>query len=115
MPSLIKITLALVFHLKHSDDLGMGQHQFCLGKHTFSVWKVLKACVDQHQVIAGGRGSPTLSDAAYLTAPDGFTLPDTLAMACSTHAHLWVVLDTLLGRYHPAAQGIDALVLALIE
>ena len=79
-------------------------HQFLMVQHTYAARKVLKVCVDQHQFIAGGNSAPKLVDSAYLTAPDGFTLPDTLAMACSTHAHLWVVLDTLLGRYYPAAQ-----------
>ena len=65
------MTPTLGFRLKHRDDLGRGLHQFCLGKHTSTAIKLIKACTYQHQVIAGGGGTPTLEKAAYLTAPDG--------------------------------------------
>ena len=76
---------------------------------------MLKARVDQQQVIAGGDGAPTLADTAYLTAPDEVTLPETVAMAQSAHARLQVVLDTLLVRKHPDMQGMEAVILELID
>ena len=106
-PGLLNMTLTLDFRLGHRDNLGTGLPQFCLGQHNSASSKLLKVRVDRHQVIAGVGGAPTLSDKEYLTAPDGVTLPETLAMTQSVHARLRVVLDTLLGRYQPTYQGID--------
>ena len=114
-PSLLKMSLTLVFHLNHIDNLGKGLHQFYVGQHTSSTWKVPKACVDQHQVVSGGGSAPMLADAAHLTAPNGVTLPKTVAMVQIAHTRLRVGLDTLLGREHPATQWIEAFFLALIE
>ena len=75
---------------------------------------MLKACIDQHQVVAGGGSAPILADVAYLTVPDGLSFPKTLAMAQSSHALLLVVLDTLLERDHSFPQGMEAVVLFLI-
>ena len=36
-------------------------------------------------------------------------------MARIVHTRLWVVLDTLLGRYHPSTSGIDVSNKALME
>ena len=113
--SLLKMDLALVFRLNHRYNLWAGLYQFLLGEHTSAAWKVLKAHVDQHQVIAGGGGAPTLADTSYLTAPYGFTLTDMADMVRSSHARMWVVLDTLLGRDHPVAQGMEVVFLELIE
>ena len=115
MPSLLKMTLALGLRLYHGDDLGMGLNQLFLGQHTSSARKLLKYRIDQHQVIEGSGGAPTMADAAHLAAPDGVTLPETVAMARSLHTRPRVVLDTVLGTEHPAAQGTEAVVLALIE
>ena len=65
-PSLFNISLALVFFLNHRDELRTGIHQLCLGNQTSAAWKVLKARIDQHQVIAGGGGAPMMDDAASL-------------------------------------------------
>ena len=100
---LLKMNLTLGFHINHIHNLGMWLHQFCLGKHNSAARKVLKAYSDQHQVIAGINGSPTMVDAAYLTVPDGVSLPVIVAMLQITHTCLRVVLDTLLGRDHPAS------------
>ena len=62
---------------------------------------MLKARIDQHQFIAGGSGTTTLADAAYLMAPDEVYLPETAGTAQSAHDLLRVVPDTLLGRDHP--------------
>ena len=74
----------------------------------------MKSRIDQHQVIAGGGGSPTLAKAAYLTAPDGVSLLETLDIAWSAHAHLRVVINILLGRYHPSTHIMDAFVKSLM-
>ena len=105
-PSLLNMTLALGFCLKHRDHMGMSIHQLCLGQNTSKTRKVLKARTNQHQVIADSGGTPTLEDAAYLTAPDGFSLPETAEMARSTHKRLRVVLSTIMGRVQPVAQGM---------
>ena len=76
---------------------------------------MLKACVDQHQVIAVGGSASTLAYTSYLTVPYRVYPPETTAMARSTHICLQVVLDTLLGWYNPVAQGMNAVVLAMIE
>ena len=77
----IKITLSLGFCLYNRDNLGTGLHQFGLGQHTSAVWEVLKSRADQHQVIVVSGATPSLADAATLTAPDGVSLPTTLAIA----------------------------------
>ena len=64
MPNLLKMSFDLVFCLNHSYDLGTGLNQLYLDQHTPSAQKVLKACVHQHQVIAGSDSAPTLADAA---------------------------------------------------
>ena len=115
IPSLLETTLSLGFPLNHRDDLGTGIHQFCLGQHNYASGKVPKARFDQHQIISGGGGIPTLVYAAYLTAPYGVFFPETVPMARSAHARLMVVLETLIGRYHPSAQVIYTVVLDLIE
>ena len=56
--------LALGFRLYHRYYLDMGLHQLCLVQHTFYARKMLKARIDQDQVIAGGGGAPTLAYAA---------------------------------------------------
>ena len=107
--------LALGFRLKHRDNLRMELHQFFLYKNTPAAQKVLNAHVDKHHVIFGSGSAPTLADAAYLTALYGVTFPETLAMAESAHACLQVVLDNLIGRDHPTAQVMEAVILALTE
>ena len=99
-PSLLNMALALVFHLGRRDNLGMGMHQLFPVQNTSAAWKVMKACVDQSQVIAVGGAAPILMDEAYLIVPDGVTLPEMVAMLQSAHARLGVVLGTLLGRDH---------------
>ena len=79
-PGLLKIILDLGLRLYHRDDLGTGLHQFEIGQHISVTQKVLKAHAVQHQVIVGGGGAPFLADAATLMAPDGVSLPSTLAM-----------------------------------
>ena len=79
----------------------MGLHHFGLGQHTSAAWKMLKARADQHQIIAGGGAAPSLSDAATLMVPYGFSLLSTLAMKQGSHSRLRVVLVTLFGADHP--------------
>ena len=50
-----------------------------------------------------------------LMAHDGVYLPETLTMARSAYARLWVLLDTMMGRYHPSAHGMDAFMKDLME
>ena len=78
-----------------------------MGQNTYAAWKVLNPRTDQHQVIAGGGDAPSLEDAATLTAPDGVSLQANLSMARGAHTRLRVVLDTLLGQDHPAAQAMQ--------
>ena len=80
-PGILKITLDLGFYLDNHNDLGTGLHQFGLGQHTSATRKVLKDRSDQNQVFADGGAAPYLDDAATLTAPDGVSLPATMAMA----------------------------------
>ena len=54
MPGMLKLTLALGFHLYHCDDLGTGLHKFGLSQHTSAAQEVLTSRYDQHQIIAGG-------------------------------------------------------------
>ena len=77
---LLNLTLALGFFLYQQDGLGMGLHKFGLGQYTYSTWKALKACNDQHQVIVGNRNTHSLDEAAKLAAPVGVSLHYTLAM-----------------------------------
>ena len=107
-PGLFKLTLSLGFYLDHWYNLEMGLHQFWLVHPTSTAQKVLKACVDQHQVIAGGGATPSLENATTLAASDGLSLLATLAMARGYHTRLRVVLCTLLGRYHPFAHAMQA-------
>ena len=72
-PGLLKMILYLSFRLNHRDDMGMELHKFCPGQQTYATRKFLKDRVDQHQVIAGGGGAPTMANAAYLTAQMGVT------------------------------------------
>ena len=81
----------------------MGLHQFRLVQHTSAARKVLKARIEQHQVIAGGGAAPSLSGASTLTAPDGVYLLSNLSMARGSHAQLRVVLVTLSVQDHPIA------------
>ena len=74
-----------------------------MGHYTYAAQKVLKARTDQHQLIMGGGATPSLTDAATLTAPYGVSLTNTLAMTWGSHSRLRVVLFTLLGKDHPAA------------
>ena len=115
-PRLLNRTLALGFDINHRYYLRTGLHQFCLVHHNSAVWNVLKARVDEHQVIAsGGDGGPTLADTAYLMVPEIVSLSEMVEMSRSAHAYLWVVLDNLIGRDHPYSQGMVAAVLGLIE
>ena len=52
---------------------------------------------------------------AYLMAPDGVSLPETLAMAQIVHTRLRVVLETLLGMNQPSAYIMDVFYKALME
>ena len=113
--SLLKMDLTLGFCIDHKNELVTGLHRFCLVQHNYAARKVLKACVDQHQVIAVGGSASTLAYTSYLMVPYGVYPPETTAMARSTHICLRVVLDTLLRLYHPVAQGMNAVVLAMIE
>ena len=61
----------------------------------------MKTQSDQYQVIVGGGATPSLADAATLTAPDSVTLTASLAMARRSHARLRLVLSTLFGTEHP--------------
>ena len=105
-PGLLNMDLAIGSLLYHMDNLGMGLHQFGL---------IQKARVDQHQVIAGAVGAPTLANAAFLMVPYGFSLTKMVAIAQIIHIRLLVVLYTLIGRDHPSYQGMETVVLALIE
>ena len=51
---------------------------------------------------------------AYLMAPDGVSLPETLAMAQIVHTRLRVVLETLLGMNQPSAYIMDVFYKALM-
>ena len=92
----------------------MGLHQFCLDQHKFAARKLLKARINQHQVISDSSGTPTLANAAYLTVPDGVSLLEMVAMSQSYHARLRVVLDTIIGRYLPVTQVMEAVFIVLI-
>ena len=87
-PGLLNMILDLRLLLNHRGNLKKGIHQFLLGQHTSAARKLLKGRVDQHQVITGSGGAPTLANADYLTAPNGVSLTETLDIACSTHMHL---------------------------
>ena len=114
-PVLLNLTLDLGFHLYHRDNLGTGLHQFGLGQHTLVAQKVLKACVDQHQVITGAGAATSLWDVAMLTAIYGVSLPSTLAMPWWGHLRLRVILVTLLGQDHPTVLVMRDVNLDLME
>ena len=57
----------------------------------------------------------TLANAAYLIAPYRVSLPEILTMSRSAHTSLRVALDTLMGRDHPTANGIDSFVKEIME
>ena len=96
---LLKLTLALVFHIENHNDLGLGLHQFVLGQNTSATQKVLKARSDQYQIIAGGAAAPSIAGTATLTAPDSVSLPATLAIALGGgHTQMRVVLVTLFWK-----------------
>ena len=100
-PGIFKLTLDLGFYLYHCDNFGTGLHQFELVQYVSAARKVLKACSDQHQVIAGAAAAPYLADATTLTSPDSVSLPATLAMSQGSHARMRVVLVALFGKDHP--------------
>ena len=50
-----------------------------------------------------------------LTAPSRVSLTETLDMAHIVHAHLQVVLDTLMGRNHPSSHVMETFLKALKE
>ena len=112
---LLKMTMSLSFHLNNRDNLWTGLYQFCLGQHTFNTRNILKAHIYQHKVIAVRVRDQTLEDAAALMAHDEVSLTETLDISQSTHAHLQVVLDTLLRRDHPSAHIMDAFMEALMD
>ena len=114
-PGFLKLTLALGFCLDHHDNLVTGLHQFRLCQHTSTARKALKACSYQHQFITGGGVVPSLSDVATLTAPDGFSLPTTLAMIQGAHTYLRVVMVTLFGPYHPTTLPIRNVNIEIME
>ena len=78
-----------------------------MGQHTSAAREVLKARVDQHQVIAGGGASPSLEDASKMVATDGVSFPATLSMARRSHAWMRVVLDTLIVQDHSTIQDVN--------
>ena len=86
-----------------------------MGHHTSNSRKLLKACVYQHQVITGESGYPNLADDVYLRVTERVSLPDILDVACSAHTHLWVVLETWLGRDQPTTHGMDAFAKKIME
>ena len=68
------ITLSLGFRLYHWYDLGTDLHQFCLGHNSYVTHNILKVLVDQHQVILGEDGAPTLADTTRRIYPNGISL-----------------------------------------
>ena len=106
-PGLLKLTLALSFPLDHCYNLGTGIHHFGIDKHTSVTRKVLKARTYQHQVVSGGGAAPSLADAETLMAPDGVSLPATLAMARRDHVWMIVVLVNLFGLDHPTTMSMN--------
>ena len=76
---------------------------------------MLKAHVDQHQVIAGGSANLSLENATTLTAPSGVSFPANPAMARWAHTRTRVVLYNLIGRDHPTAQDMQAANKELLE
>ena len=97
---LIKITLSLVFWLEHWDDLGKFLYQLILGHNTTEAQKVTKDWYNQHQVVLGGEGSPTLAYAATLTAMERVNIPEILTMAQIAKLRLWVLVETILVPDH---------------
>ena len=71
--------------MDNQGDLGTGLHPFGLGQHSSAAQKVMKSRSNQHQVIVGGDAASSLEDAATLMAPDGVSLPSTMAMVQGAH------------------------------
>ena len=109
------MNLSLRLQIDHQENMGTGIYHFCLGCHSDSTQKILKACVDQHHAIVVRGRYPILSDTLNVKDPNEMSLPDILAMAQSTHAHLWVLLHNLLGRDHPSSHRVVTFVQALTE
>ena len=109
------MTLFSSLNLDHRDNLGTKLHQFCLGNSSETTQKIMKARVDQHQLIVGGGGGPTLVDVVDLTPPNGVSLLETLFMLWITHMRLRVVLDNFLRRGYPYAHGMEIFGKALTE
>ena len=105
------MTLALGVHLHHRDDLGMGIQPFWLFQHTYAASTVLKSGTDQHQFIDGSSVPPTLSDAAYLTAPNGVSLPEIMANGAD---RAWAP-EGGPGQPPPPYQGTDAVFWDLMD
>ena len=113
-PDLLKTTLYLGLRIYHRDNLGMGMHQFCLGQNYAATCNILKSCVDQHQVVAGGGGDPTLVYKARLVDPSGVSLLESFPMERSAYMQLCVGLDNLLVQDHPSAHSLYAPNLGLV-
>ena len=50
-----------------------------------------------------------------LKEPESISLPEALTMVQSVHAHLRVVMDTLLGRDHPSSQSLESFIHVLTD
>ena len=57
----------------------------------------------------------SLAEADILTDPNGIYLPNTLPIVRSAHACIQVMLDNLLGKYHPTTQRLATFRQELID
>ena len=89
--------------------------QFSLDQNTSATWRVLEAHANQHHVIVGYSGAPSLDNAETLMATDGVSLIDTLTMSWGAYTRLRLVLVTLFGLDHPTAFSMRAVNVEIME
>ena len=75
----------------------------------------MKDRANQYQVVAFGSATPSLADAAILTAPDVVSLPSTLAISQGAHTQLRVILSTLFGTDHPTVLAMKEANVEIME
>ena len=78
----------------------MGMHMFTLDQHTIAVQRALLTCAARHALEIGGGTVPLLANAVTLNAPDGDTIPLTLAAARGMIPHLSVISAAIFGVAH---------------
>ena len=83
---------------------------FTLDQHTIAVQRALLTCAARHALEIGGGTVPLLANAVTLNAPDGDTIPLTLAAARGMIPHLSVIAAAIFGVFRSTTFSVGNLV-----